>query len=257
MSSSNRLRLISAVLIIAVFLSSVGFYFTSQTKTESQTSAITLRNVASTVASTQSTIKPLPRIEWITIGQVKPTDYYLSLLESNGTEPYVQLARELRKLPDLANATAVAKITYLALNATNPEVKEAFHLMIKGGTPDWTDFAYNVPSYNTELQILYWLASQNDLKRDDTLALAIGMVNGLWVTMGDDQVRESVRNDASQLLQYFRETNELQKQRGYYARRLSIGSEAVPRMDRRRDTGLGRIRVINPHLQQRLHSQKS
>jgi hypothetical protein len=73
-----------------------------------------------------------------------------------------------------------------------------------------------VPNYNTELQVLYWLACQNEFKRDDTLALSIAMVHGLWVTMGDDQVRESVRNDVSQLLRYFRETNELQKQRGYY-----------------------------------------
>jgi len=68
------------------------------------------------------------------------------------------LAKELRKLPDLKNATAVAKITYLALNATNPEVKEAFELMIKGGTPSPTDFSYGVPRFNTELWGLYQLA---------------------------------------------------------------------------------------------------
>jgi len=52
----------------------------------------------------------------------------------------VKLAEELRKLPDLANASAVAKITWLALNATNPEVKEASELMIKGRTPDLRDY---------------------------------------------------------------------------------------------------------------------
>jgi hypothetical protein len=137
------------------------------------------------------------------------------LLESNGTQPYVQLAGELRKLPDLTNATAVAKITHLALNGTNPEVKEAFDLMIEGGTPDPRDFKYTVPKYNTELQVLYWLALQNEFKKDDTLALAIAMVNGLWVTMGDNQVREAVKKDTSDLLAFFRETNEIQKARGY------------------------------------------
>ena len=145
----------------------------------------------------------------------RPVKYYLSLLESNGTQPYVQLAVEFRKLPNLTNATALAKITYLALNATNPEVKEAIELMLKGGAPDTSDFTYSVPRYNTELQVLYWLASQNEFKRDDTLALAIAMVNGLWVTMGDEQVREAVRNDTNNLLLFLRETSELQKQKGY------------------------------------------
>jgi hypothetical protein len=146
----------------------------------------------------------------------KPVNYYLSLLESNRTEPYMSLARELRKLPDLKNATAVAKITCFALNATNPEVKEAFELMIKGGTPAPSDYRYTVPNYNTELEVLYWLACENEFKKDDTLALAIAMVNGLWVTMGDEQVRQAVKRDTSDLLVFFRETNELQKQRGFF-----------------------------------------
>jgi hypothetical protein len=147
----------------------------------------------------------------------------LTLLKANGTEPYVQLATELEKLPEFdfpyvqfANATAVAQITYLALNASNPEVKEAFELMMKGGTPDQADFQYPVPSYNTELEVLYWLACQNEFKRDDTLALATAMVNGIWLTIGDDKVKLAVRNDTTQLLRYLRETDELQQQRGYF-----------------------------------------
>jgi hypothetical protein len=144
----------------------------------------------------------------------QPVSYYLSLLESSGTQPYVRLAEELRKLPDLTNATAVAKITYLVLNATNAEVKEAFELMLKGGTPDPRDFTYTVPNYNTELQILYWLALQNEFKKDDTLALAIAMASGLWVTMGDDQVREAVKTDTGDLLAFFRTTSDFQRRMG-------------------------------------------
>jgi len=154
-------------------------------------------------------------VQWINITATKPVSYYLGLLQSNGTQPYVQLAKELRKLPYLTNATAVAQIADLALNATNPEVKEAFELMIKGGTPASSDFKYTVPNYNTELQVLYWLAMQNEFKKDDTLALAIAMVNGLWVTMGDEQVKEAVKKDTRSLLTFFRETNEMQKARGY------------------------------------------
>jgi len=153
-------------------------------------------------------------------------DWYLAQLESNSS--YVAVGRELRRLPELSfplyglrptsveMVEAVEDIVYLALLAKNREVKEAFDLMIEGGTPDPRDFTYSVPSWNTELQVLYWLACQNEFKKNDTLALAIAMVNGLWVTMGDEQVREAVKKDASDLLMFFRETDELQGQKGYF-----------------------------------------
>ena len=175
-----------------------------------QTSLATLPQ--QTTAST--TLVP-ETAQWINVSASHPVGYYVSLLKSSGAQPYVELGWELQALPDATNATAVSKITYLALNATNPEVKEAFELMLKGGTPSPSDFTYSIPRYNTELQVLYWLACQNEFKKDDTLALAISMVNGLWVTMGDEQVSHAVRNDTTQLLSYFRETSELQRQRGY------------------------------------------
>jgi len=88
--------------------------------------------------------------------------------------------------------------------------------MINGGTPAPGDYKYPVPDYNTELQVLYWLASQNEFKKDDTLALSIAMVHGLWVTIGDEQVRQAVRKDTSDLLVFLRQTNELQKEKGYH-----------------------------------------
>jgi hypothetical protein len=165
-----------------------------------------------TSETTSTTVVP---VQWVTVGEVKSIDYYLSLLESNGTAPYVQLASELRKLPDLSNETAVAQITYLALNASNPDVKEVYELMLKGGTANAADFGYPIPQYNTELQILYWLAAQRQLKRDDTLALAIALSNGIWVTIGDNSVRTTVMKNVVDLLDYFRETDSLQRIFGY------------------------------------------
>jgi len=189
--------------------SQVATYTTQQTSLLTSSQSIASTSISSTTLTSETGL-------WINVSATRPVSYYLGLLQSNQTEPYMSLAREMAKLPDLTNATAVAKITYLALNATNPEVKEAFQLIIKGGTPDPRDFTYTVPSYNTELQVLYWLALQNDFKKDDTLALTIAMVNGLWVTMGNEQVKQAVRDDSTQLLRYFRETNELQRQQGYY-----------------------------------------
>jgi hypothetical protein len=224
--SGTRSQVVALLLVAVVVLAGAGYWFFSpKTPNEmgnivQQTSLLTPSEQSQTfterTAITSTTTAAPPTGIWINVTATKPVSYYLSLLESNGTQPYVQLAKKLRKLPNLTNATAVAKITYLALNATNPEVKEAFELMIKGGTPDPRDFTYSVPNYNTELQVLYWLACQNEFKKDDTLALSIATVNGLWVTMGDEQVKQAVYSDITQLLGYFRETNELQKQRGYY-----------------------------------------
>ncbi len=211
MSSQNRWKLLAVLIVVSAIVSAVGWQQFAL-KLASPTTVTTPFTTRAT--ATQTTVAPQSQTEWIKIGEVKPVNYYLSLLELNA--PYVQLARELRKLPDLTNATAVAKITYLALNATNPEVKEAFDLVVKGGTPDQSDFSYSVPNYNAELQVLYWLACQNEFKKDDRLALAISIDNGIWVTIGDNQVIEAVRKDTSGLLAFFRETNELQKQRGYY-----------------------------------------
>jgi len=212
-----------AIVLIAVVVAAGAGYWLLIPKTPSESVSHTTQQASLLTSSkqtqrtsTSSTTVTSEATLWINVTATKPVSYYLSLLESNRTEPYVQVAKELPKLPDLENASAVAKIVYLALNATNPEVKEAFELMMKGGTPASSDFTYAVPNYNTELQVLYWLACQNELKRDDTLALSIAMVSGLWVTMGTDEVRQAVFLDASSLLNFFRETNEIQRARGYH-----------------------------------------
>jgi len=218
-------KLVALVLIAVIVAAGVGYWFLTPkipnepTSTGQHASLLTpsersQTSAESTVLVSATTIASATTV-WLNVSATQPVSYYLSLLESNGTEPYPQLAMELRKLPDFSNATGVAKITYLALNATNPEVKEAFELMIKGGTPDPRDFTYTVPNYNTELQVLYWLALQNDLKKDDTLALSVAMVNGLWVTMGDDEVREAVKTDTGNLLVFFRDTSDFQSRMGW------------------------------------------
>jgi len=209
MSSRSRWKLLTALVLGFAALGVIGWQRIPPGPVTPAT--ITLTPTVTRVSASQTTVVPSRPTEWIRITQVKPVDYYLSLLYSNGTSPYGRLYWELRKLPDMTNATAVAKITYLALNATNPEVKEAFELILKGGTPNPGDYAYKVPEYNTELQVLYWLACQSEFKKDDTLALSIAMVHGLWVTMGDEQVRQAVRKDTNDLLGFFRETNEIQK----------------------------------------------
>jgi hypothetical protein len=95
-------------------------------------------------------------------------------------------------------------------------LEEAFQLIINGGTPDSSEFSYQVPNYNTELEGLYWLANSVQFKRDGTLILAIAMTEGIWLTLGNPDIGQPVRNDSLSYLIFLRSTDELQKQRGYF-----------------------------------------
>ena len=210
-------KLIAIILVALVIASGLGYWLLApMIPSQAVTSTIQQTSLSTTsqqtlVSSTFSTTLAPETTLWINVTATKSVTYYVSLLKSAGAQPYVELGWELQALPDATNATAIAKITYLALNATNPEVKEAFQLMIKGGTPAPGDFKYAVPNFNTELEVLYWLALQNEFKKDDTLALAIAMDHGIYVTMGTGEVRQAVLKDSNDLLRFFRETNERQK----------------------------------------------
>lgn len=168
-----------------------------------------------------------------------PENHSLQLIEEYLTkldEKYPQLVSELKKLPEHQSSNkvkvveALEDVVTLALQGEpyeNPEdrfdpqkitrareVWEAFDLMLKGGTPDQRDFTYPVPSHNTELQCLYWLAEQNEFKEKDTLAQAIAMTHGLFVTMGTEEVRKAVYKDINEFLEFGRSTSELQKALG-------------------------------------------
>jgi hypothetical protein len=222
--SSSRWKILGIIVLVIIAVASFGsFQFWNKPTGQNTTSALSTSSFqiatsisTETSSSASTTSISYPPIQWITIENVQSIGYYESLLVTNGTQPYQLLGQQLRQIPNLTNATAVAQIAYLALNASNPEVKEAFQLMLNGGTPVQEDYAYAVPYYNTELEVLYWLACQNQFKKDDTLALAIAMDNGIWVSMGDADVVAAVRNDTSDLLRFYRETNQLQQQSGHY-----------------------------------------
>ena len=209
-----------AILVVSAF----GYWALPKTlpveiSTVTQTSSTVIS--PQTQSSSTAVTSTAGNTRWVNITSTHPVGYYLSLLASNGTEPYVQLADQLRVLPELqiarfANKTAVAQITYLALNATNPEAKEAFQLMLKGGIADFTN-SNSAPSVvNTELEVLYWLANSIQFKRDDPLVLAVAMTEGIWVALGDWNVAGAVKEDALSYLLFLRGTDELQKQRGYF-----------------------------------------
>jgi hypothetical protein len=189
-----------------IIIGTLGSRFLTTTFTNSS-KATTVSNAQTTgtVATSLSVTSQQPKI-----GSV---DYYLSLLQSNGTSPYSQLAVELRKLPDLTNSTAVAQIAYLALNSTKPEVKQAFELMVKDGTPNPGYFVYQVSPWNAELWTLYHLSENVAFQKDDVLALVIAIDDGVFTVIGDDAVRNQVRQDDANMLRLSREIMKWQESR--------------------------------------------
>jgi hypothetical protein len=125
-STPHRGKILGILILVVVALGSVGAYLVSNrplgttTLGQTSTTALSSSSTSTQIATTSTTSVTWPPIQWITVGKVRPVNYYLTLLESNGTQPYLRLGEELRRLPDLTNATAVATITYLALNATDP-----------------------------------------------------------------------------------------------------------------------------------------
>jgi hypothetical protein len=160
-------------------------------------------------------------------------DSYLADMESKGNL-YADLAKEWSKMlngsglnREMESLDATEDVVFLALQGEpyekfedrfdsskiteEKEVYEAFELMLKGGTPNQSNFKYHIPNWNTELQVLYWLGKQNEFKLNDTLAQAIAMVNGLWITMGDDQVRETVYMRVNEKLNLGRKIDDWQE----------------------------------------------
>jgi hypothetical protein len=132
----------------------------------------------------------------------------LTRLENGG---YEDLASQLRALPDISDGIsatdteALEGIAALALDATDPEVEEAFDLMVSGGIgSDLVDYG---SEWNTQVQSLFWLGLENEFRPNDNLAQAIAMSNGIWVAMGDGEVDQAVYGDTSDLLRFHRNRN--------------------------------------------------
>jgi len=77
----------------------------------------------------------------------------------------------------------------------------------------WIDF--ETPKYNTQLEVLFWLAEENRIDKDyERVALALALDYGSVVTFGDDQVDQSVKNYVFAIYDYIKETDEILEEKG-------------------------------------------
>jgi hypothetical protein len=126
----------------------------AQTRTVSETTTETLSqtlNETVTQTITETTTELLHSL-----------NYYLSLLEAKGVDPYVRLAKELRKLPELSNLNAASnELDLVVLRATGTIVETvlgadqsgltALESMLDEGIPNRRKFC-------TPLQAWLWIA---------------------------------------------------------------------------------------------------
>lgn len=183
----------------------------------SATPALTPTPVPTETPTPTSTQTPTPTntptatpIPWadIPLPEGDPNSQAEHLLDRLDEDGFGYVADQLRQLPEIRDGVspedveALGDIVALAINSSDQEVAEAFDIMSQDGIGNQL-VSYG-PYWNTQLQILFWLAQQGELKINDKLALGIAISNGLWVAMGDDQVDQAVYRDVYGLLDFHR-----------------------------------------------------
>lgn len=155
------------------------------------------------------------------VAQVELEGYLFEVLEKN---EYGDLAKQLRNLPGFEKEAfkerleALDDIVAVAVDATSPEIRELFNLMLDEGIKKGS-------KVNGNIKALLVLAYENDFKKNDLLALSIAKNHGFYLSIGDKKVEQLVRQDMNALLSYFREINHWHKTIGW------VPLEARPLLD--------------------------
>lgn len=128
------------------------------------------------------------------------------------------LADDFNNLPEIQDGISEEEIKAAEqianlMRSTDPEVQQGLQLIEKYGVPPeekghWIDF--ETPKYNTQLEVLLWLAETNRIDEDyERVALALALDYGSVVTIADDHVDRRVKNYVSTMYDYIRETDEI------------------------------------------------
>ena len=128
------------------------------------------------------------------------------------------LADDMISLPEIQDGISqeeieAAELIANLLSSPDPEVQQGLQVIEEYGVPPeeeghWIDF--ETPKYNTQLEVLFWLAEANRIDEDyEQVALALALDYGSVVTIGDDQVDRRVKNYVVDMYDYIRETDEI------------------------------------------------
>jgi hypothetical protein len=134
-------------------------------------------------------------------------------LELPSNSNFTALVEDLNNLPELKDRVdlkeqSARREVLLLLESEDPEIAKAFLIMQMYGKPsNFTTYAF--PTYNTQLEVLFWLAEARELSEYDRTALAIALDYGAVLGISDEAVRDELRDYVVALYDYFVETDGL------------------------------------------------
>jgi len=114
---------------------------------------------------------------------------------------------------DPKDVTATEQIVNL-MKSDDPEVQQGLTLVAKYGVPPTTIFgrSQGIPNHNTQLQVLFWQVDNIDTDYD-RVTLALALVYGSVVTIGNDEVDQKVKGYVSEIYDYIKETDKILEER--------------------------------------------
>ena len=131
------------------------------------------------------------------------------------------LTDDFYNLPEIVDGinekelSALKQISVLT-KSKDTEVQRGLQLIDKYGVPGYV-FEHPegwIPDYNTQLEVLLWLAENRTIVDGyDRIALCVALDYGSVVTIGDDQVDQSVRQYVLDIYDYVKETDEVLREK--------------------------------------------
>jgi len=112
---------------------------------------------------------------------------------------------EIKDGVDLKERNAKERILFL-LRGDDPEIERAFEVLQKYGRPSNFTY-YEFPAYNTQLEVLLWLAEEREISDYDRIALAIALNYGAVLAISDEEVEKELKDYVVNLYDYFVETD--------------------------------------------------
>ena len=136
-------------------------------------------------------------------------------------EDLVNLTDDFYNLPEIVDGisekelSALKQISVLT-KSNDTEVQRGLQLIDKYGVPGYVfnhPFRW-IPDYNTQLEVLLWLAENRTIVDEyDRISLCLALDYGSVVTIGDDQVDQSVRQYVLDIYDYVKETDEVLREK--------------------------------------------
>ena len=125
------------------------------------------------------------------------------------------LSDDLKSLPEISDGIndvekkAIEQLKEIVKESNNNyQIRKGIYLIDEYGIPNQSIFNFKVPTYNTQLQALFWLLEQRNIPKEYyTIALAIGLDYGSVITISDDEVKNMIKNYIPEIFDFIVDTD--------------------------------------------------